>query len=70
MGVVIIVSLMKVIEAINELIAVSLPVAVVVRAMGATAVALLMAVSLKGIMAPSQSDDEWAPSEKCAAPLF
>jgi small-conductance mechanosensitive channel len=58
MGVVIIVSLMKVIEAINELIAVSLPVAVVVRAMGATAVALLMAVSLKGIMAPSQSDDE------------
>ncbi len=58
MGVVIIVSAMKVIEAINELIAVSLPVAVAVRAMGATAVALLMAISLKGIMAPPEVDDE------------
>jgi len=58
MGVVIIVSLMKVIEAINELIAVSLPVAVAVHALGATAVALLMAVSLKGIMAPPEADDE------------
>ena len=58
MGVVIIVSVMKVIEAINELIAVSLPVAVAVRAMGATSVALLMAISLKGIMAPPEADDE------------
>ena len=58
MGVVLIVSVMKVIEAINELIAVSLPVAVAVRAMGATAVALLMAVSLKGIMGSSESDEE------------
>ena len=58
MGVVLIVSLMKVIEAVNELIAVSLPVAVAVRAVGATAVALLMAISLKSIVAPPETDDE------------
>ena len=58
MGVVAIVSLMKVTEAVNELIAVSLPVAVAVRATGALSVALLMAFSLKGIAGPPEESDE------------
>ena len=58
MAVVIVVSLMKVIESINELIAVSLPVAVAVRATGASVVALLTAFALKGINTPPEADDE------------
>ena len=58
MGVVAIVSLMKIVEAFSELIAVSLPVAVALRGVGALAVALLMAASLKGIAGPPESEDE------------
>jgi potassium efflux system protein len=53
-----ILSLMKVIEAANELIAVSLPVAVAVRGLGALSVALVMAFSLKGIVSPQDDDEE------------
>lgn len=52
----VILSTMKVVEAANELIAVSLPVAVAVRALGAFGVALSMALALKGIV--TQQDDD------------
>jgi potassium efflux system protein len=58
MGLVGIVSLMKLIEALNELIGVSLAVTVAVRGVCALAVALLMAFSLKGIAGPPESEDE------------
>ncbi|MBX9740583.1 MAG: DUF3772 domain-containing protein [Beijerinckiaceae bacterium] len=51
-------SLTKVVEAANELIAVSLPVAVAVRGGGALAVALVMGFSLKGIVVRDEADDE------------
>lgn len=57
-GVAAIVSLMKVVESMNELVAVSLPVAVAVRGVCALAVASLMAFSLRGIAGSSVEDDD------------
>ncbi|MDB5508569.1 MAG: Mechanosensitive ion channel protein MscS [Hyphomicrobiales bacterium] len=51
-------SLTKVVEAANELIAVSLPAAVATRGLGALAVALVMGFSLKGIVVRDESEDE------------
>ena len=53
-----IVSLMKIVEAMNELIGVALSVSVAVRGVGALSVALLMIFSLKGIAGPPEADDE------------
>ncbi len=58
MGLVGIVSLMKVVEAMNELIGVALPVSVAVRGVCALAVALLMIASLKGIAGPPEAEDD------------
>ena len=58
------VSLMRIVEAANELIAVSLPVAVAVRGVGALFVAGVMALSLKGIAGPAED-----PDEECLGPL-
>jgi small-conductance mechanosensitive channel len=57
-GVVVIVGWMKIVEAVNELIAGSLLVVVAVRGVTALACAVLMIVSLKGIAGPPEADDD------------
>ncbi|MDB5640692.1 MAG: MscS Mechanosensitive ion channel, partial [Hyphomicrobiales bacterium] len=58
MGLVGIVSLMKIVEALNELIGVALLVSVAVRGVCALAVALLMIFSLHGIAGPPEVEDD------------
>jgi small-conductance mechanosensitive channel len=58
----IIVSLMKVMEAMNDLVAASVAVSVVMRGVGAVTVAIVMASTLYGILArEGEEEDEYGP---------